>query len=372
MNPKLISVASQLPPSCIGTDELLHKAGGKFSDRLHSMMSDLGVERRYSIMRNFPEVMFDGAEPELAIPASHLAASAVRKCMEKSRVDPAKIGLVLGVTSSPGRLLPSLASDLFALIPEIPRDAALLPIQFMGCSVLAKVIDVARWYLAAHPEKLVLASFMDAITPLSPPLPGTYKHFNEIAREDSQDTVDALHAFLFGDAATAMLLGAEGDGPSFGPAFHLTNESPDDNELGTVPDGGSDFPVVHGLRRTVKLGRDISARGAHYAVRTVSELLEKDPSLGSPDRASTVLMHTGSKRILDGICNRLGVSAEGEAVASSYRILRDFGNTIGVSVPLMLADPVHRPAGPGLVLTFGLSFSCGAFVINFPEGGWHP
>jgi 3-oxoacyl-[acyl-carrier-protein] synthase-3 len=38
----------------------------------------------------------------------------------------------------------------------------------------------------------------------------------------------------------------------------------------------------------------------------------------------------------------------------------------------MLAEPVHRPAGEGLVLAFGLSFSCGAFSMTIPHGGWTP
>jgi 3-oxoacyl-[acyl-carrier-protein] synthase-3 len=81
-------------------------------------------------------------------------------------------------------------------------------------------------------------------------------------------------------------------------------------------------------------------------------------------------MHTGSRRILDGLCDRFGIAPNSEAVASSYRVLRDFGNTLGCSVPLMLADPEMRPAGEGVVVAFGLSFSCGAFSVKFPPGGW--
>jgi 3-oxoacyl-[acyl-carrier-protein] synthase-3 len=85
-----------------------------------------------------------------------------------------------------------------------------------------------------------------------------------------------------------------------------------------------------------------------------------------------LLMHTGSLRILDGLCETFQVSSKSEAVASSYRILREYGNTIGCSVPLMLADPVYRNAGEGLMVAFGLSFSAGACTITIPEGGWKP
>ncbi len=50
----------------------------------------------------------------------------------------------------------------------------------------------------------------------------------------------------------------------------------------------------------------------------------------------------------------------------------EYGNTIGCSVPLMLADPVHRSEGEGLMVAFGLSFSCGACTMTVPQGGWTP
>ena len=369
MDPVIVSVAAQMPPSCITTEELLHKASGHLSDKLRAMMAQLGIDRRYSVLSNLPEVLFEGAEPQLAISASALAVQCARRCLEKVSARPEAIGLVLGVTSSPSRLMPSLVCDMFAQMPELPRDAATLAIEYMGCSALAKVVDVARWYLQCYPKKLVLVTFMDAITPLSPPLPLHYKHFSEVSPEERQNTVDAMHGFLFADASVAMLLGGEGGGPSFGPVVHLTNDRPEDAELGTVPDGGSDIPVVHG-RRLYTLSPDVSARGTYYATRTVTELLANASPLTSPSDASILLMHTGSRRILDGLCASFGVPADGEAVASSYKILRDFGNTIGCSVPLMLADTVYRPEGIGLMVAFGLSFSCGACTINIPRGGW--
>src|SRR5262245_34820402 len=43
---------------------------------------------------------------------------------------------------------------------------------------------------------------------------------------------------------------------------HLTNEIPGDAELGTVPDGGSDIPVVYG-RREYTLSAQVKQRGAN-------------------------------------------------------------------------------------------------------------
>jgi 3-oxoacyl-[acyl-carrier-protein] synthase III len=372
IDPCIRAIAAEVPEPHWSTEELLSAAGDRLSPQLIDMMRDLGVDNRHSILANYPAVLFEGAAPELSVPATGLAAAAVRRCIAKAGIPAESIGLVLGATSSPGRLLPSLVCDLFAELPELPRSAENLSVSYMGCSVIARVVQAARWYLTCHPGQVVLACFMDAITPLSPPLPGKYGHFSEVPPDHRQETVNAMHGFLFGDAAVAMVLGADGDGPAFGPVAGLTNELPADAELGTVPDGGSDVPEVFG-RRLYTLSPDVSRRGVHYASQTVRTLVaDQQTSFSAPSQASMLLMHTGSKRILHGLCDEFQVPRDSEKVASSYRILRDYGNTIGCSIPLMLAEEVHRPEGEGIMMAFGLSFACGSCSMRIPAGGWTP
>src|SRR5262245_65350659 len=76
-------------------------------------------------------------------------------------------------------------------------------------------------------------------------------------------------------ARTPIILSADGKGPKFGPITHLTNEIPEDAEIGTVPDGGSDIPVVYG-RRKYTLGPEVKQRGWFYANHTVKQLLERE------------------------------------------------------------------------------------------------
>jgi 3-oxoacyl-[acyl-carrier-protein] synthase-3 len=370
--PTIYSIATELPKPCWTTDELLEAAGDHLSDKLRDMLGRLGVNKRHSLLANYPSVLFEGAEPELAISGSALAVQTARRCIEKANVRPHEIGLVLGVTSSPSRLIPSLVGDMFAQMPELRRDIMSLNIAYMGCSAISKAVDTARWFLTCYPDNRVLVCFMDAITPLSPPLPGKYAHFNEVSPEERQSTVNVMHNFLFGDASVAMILSADGKGPKFGPITHLTNEIPEDAEIGTVPDGGSDIPVVYG-RRKYTLGPEVKQRGWFYATHTVEQLLKKeDCKLRDPKDATMLLMHTGSSRILDGLCEQFRVSPDSPSVASSYNILREYGNAIGCSIPLMLADPVPRREGEGLMVAFGLSFSCGACTLTIPRGGWTP
>ncbi len=369
--PRLAAVAAELPRPQWSTDELLSAAKGHLSDKLANMLGILGVRTRYSLLSNLSAVLFQGAEPKADTGATELAVRAARTCLDKAGVPVESIGLVLGVTNGPARLLPSLACDIMAQMPELPRTASNLSIEFMGCSAIAKVMETARWFLTCQPGKRVLVCFMDAPTPMAPPLPDFYRHFSEVDPSQRQATVNVMRGFLFGDAAVAMVLGAEESGPAFGPVASLTNVEAEDAELGTVPDGGADSPIVHG-RRGYTLSPDVTPRGAYYARQTVTTLLEGNDKLTNPADAVALLMHTGSTRIIDGLCDEFGVATNSAEVASSYRVLRDYGNTLGCSVPLMLVEPVHRPEGEGLVVAFGLSFSCGAFSITVPEGGWNP
>ena len=101
VDPVVVAVASRLPGPCWSTGKLLAAAGGRFSPQLVTMLGSLGVERRHSVLSNYPQVLFEDAAPRLDIKASALAAQAASECLEKSGARPEQIGLVLGVTTSP-------------------------------------------------------------------------------------------------------------------------------------------------------------------------------------------------------------------------------------------------------------------------------
>lgn len=373
IDPKLVAIAAELPGPEFSTEELLLAGRQHLSDKFVEMVHGVRVEKRHSVLVNYPDVLFEGAEPKWDISTTDLAVRAARKCLAKTDVPAESIGLVLGVTTSPGRQLPSLVCDMIARMPEIPRTVANLSIEFMGCCGIPKAVDAARWYLNANPDKHVLICFAEAVTPHAPVLPDFYKHFTEGGEEDYPNTMNALHGFLFADAAVAMILGAEGSGPSFGPVVSLTNVLPEDAELGIIPDGGSDDPVLHGRRTFVLHSDEVIQRAPFYGKETIGRLLQQPTcTLSEASEASVLLMHTGTPRILDLLCAQFGIPNDSETVASSYEVLRDYGNTLGCTIPLMLAQPKHRQEGQGILVAFGLSFSAGAFTMTVPEGGWTP
>lgn len=361
------AIATYVPSPCYTTDELLARSRNKLSPDLQDMLYRLGVVRRHSILSNYPEVLFGQADPVWAIQGTEMAVRAARACITQADCDVSEIGLVIAATNTPSRLVPGLVSDLFAQMPELPREAMNLSLQGQGCSPLLKAVDAARWYLQANPRSRVLLVCMESTTAMSQPLGGSrYLSFKEAqTSQEVQSTVDVLHGFLFADGAVALLLQAGGSGYAFGPATHLTNDKAEDANLGYIMGAGSDMPAIQG-RPLYKLGAGISERGAFYASNTMSRLLDlPECPIRSVNEADQVIIHTGSRKILDGICSKAGIATDSPRVTSSYNILADYGNLTGASLGFMIADSLPKAQGPILLLSFGLSFS-GSAGILFP------
>ena len=100
VDPALGAIAAALPRPAWSTEELLAAADGHLSDMLHDMLGWLGVQNRHSILANYPEVLFNGADPKLDTEASQLAASAASECLDKAEVPLDSIGLVLGSSTA--------------------------------------------------------------------------------------------------------------------------------------------------------------------------------------------------------------------------------------------------------------------------------
>ena len=82
---------------------------------------------------------------------------------------------------------------------------------------------------------------------------------------------------------------------------------------------------------------------------------------------SHFLLHPGGRRVLDGLGQYLGLSAQQTAV--SRTILRDYGNLSSASVLFILdrflTTEYTRPGDLGLLLAFGPGFSAEALLLRW-------
>ena len=373
----LLSAATAVPRNVFRTSELVGSLMHKLSPELINTIGTLGVDQRYSVLENYPE--FLSGKPKLATSSTtELGVNATRRCIQEWGGDPNRIGLLVAATNTPDQMLPCLASEIMGKTHgTLSRSLRTVSMQAQGCSVLLKSIEVAQWYLAANPGKLAIVVMAEAHTPyVAPLLRDEYSGYRELARmrkerrldsdnfeQQRLDTTFVIQSMLFGDGAVALLVGTDEGKPAFGPISHLTNDQPNDMNLLTMVSNSS-HPFLKG-RPQYFMQPSVPARGAHYAVTTVRSVLEHpDSPVSDIQEVDDCLIHTGSKKILDGVCSQLDLLPESEKVHGSYKVLQRYGNLSSASTGFMLAEKGVW-SGPTIVVGFGVGFTASAGIMNF-------
>jgi 3-oxoacyl-[acyl-carrier-protein] synthase III len=373
----LLSVATSVPKHAFKTSDLIASVMHRLSPELINTIGALGVDQRYSALENYPD--FLSGKPKFATTSTtELGVAATRRCLNEWGGDPTRIGLLIAATNTPDHMLPCLASEIMGRTHGLlSRSLRTVSMQAQGCSVLLKSIEVAQWYLAANPGKLAIVVMAEAHTPyVAPLLRDEYYGYREMLRlrkdqkldadqfeQQRLDTTFVIQSMLFGDGAVALLVGTEEGKPAFGPISHLTNDQPNDMNLLTMV-SNSAHPFLKG-RPQYFMQPNVPARGAHYAVTTVKNVLRHpDSPVSDLDDVDDCLIHTGSKKILDGVCSQLDLHPDSAKVHSSYKILQHYGNLSSASTGFMLAEK-NEWSGPTMVVGFGVGFAASAGIMNF-------
>ena len=373
----LLAAATSVPQNAFKTTEIVGSLMHKLSPELINSISTLGVDQRYSTIANYPDFLC--GKPKLATSSTtELGVAATRRCIHEWGGDPNRIGLLVAATNTPDQMLPCLASEIMAKTHGLlSRSLRTVNMQAQGCSVLLKSVEVAQWYLAANPGKLAIVVMAEAHTRFAAPLlRDEYSGYRELIRmrkdrrldadqfeQQKLDTTFVIQSMLFGDGAVALLVGSEEGKPAFGPISHLTNDQPADMDLLTMTSNSS-HPFLKG-RPQYFMQPNVPSRGAHYAVTTVRNVLQHPESpVSDLTEVADCLIHTGSKKILDGICTQLDLEPESAKVHDSYQVLERYGNLSSASTGFMLAEK-NEWSGPAIVVGFGVGFAGSAGIMHF-------
>ena len=373
----LLSAATSTPHNAFKTTELSNALMHKLSPELINTLNSLGVDQRYSVMDNYPDFLA-GKPMNAKGSTTELGVRATKRCIEEWQGDPTRIGLLIAATNTPDQMLPCLASEVMGQTHGLlSRSLRTVSMQAQGCSVLLKSIEVAQWYLAANPGRLAMVLMAEAHTPyVAPLMRDEYLGYREIMRLRRQqkinefefeqkrlDTTFVIQSMLFGDGAVALLVGNEEGKPSFGPIAHLTNEETEDVNLLTM-NSNSSHEFLNG-RPQYFMRPSVPTRGAHYAVSTVKDVLQHpDSPVSNMAQVDDCLIHTGSKKILDGVCSQLHLETDSTKVQGSYEVLKNYGNLSSASTGFMLAEKDDW-TGPTIVVGFGVGFTASAGIMNY-------
>ncbi len=315
-NPRIISVASALPPYRVGQAEAKKFARGMFGEvykdieRLAPIFDNVHVENRHFCV---PVEWFreDHTFPEKnALYVEHaldLSEKAARRVLDRVGTDPREVGAIFFVSTT-GFSTPSLDSKLIFSL-GLSEHVRRVPIWGLGCAAGAAGLARAAEYARLYPDQLVL-------------LVGVELSGLTFQRSDRSKS-NLVSTSLFADGAAAVLLGArQSGGPELLGSYSTTWPETEDVM-------GWDL-IETGLK--VQLSKSVPLI---VREKLRNNLAEACASLGLDFEAlEHFILHPGGAKVLDAFEEVLGI--EPGSLGYSRGVLRECGNMSSVTVLFIL------------------------------------
>jgi alkylresorcinol/alkylpyrone synthase len=340
--PKILSVATALPPHRVGQGEAKRFARGMFAEahkdieRLIPIFNNVHVDNRYFCVpvewfeedHSFPEKNALYGEHAL-----NLSEKAARRALDRAGADPEDVGAIFFVSTT-GLSTPSLDSKLIFRL-GLSEHTRRIPIWGLGCAAgvagLARAADHARLY----PEKATLLVAVE--------LCGLTFQRGDLSKSNLVSTS------LFADGAAAVMLGAGNGASGLELLGGHSTTWPETQDI-----MGWDM-VETGFK--VKISRSIPTL---VRQRMAGNLVAACDSVGlAPEGITHFLAHPGGAKVLDAFEEVLGFEPGG--LVLPREILRECGNMSSVTVMFVLErflQGSERSAGDvGVLSAMGPGFS---------------
>lgn len=340
-NPRILGVALATPP-VIPQADVRAAMSAKFprlAGRLSSVYDNASITNRalsrdpswYMESRGFGErnAAYVESARGLAVQAAHDALSA-------AQADAASVDAVC-VVSTTGLATPSLAVELrreLGLRPDVQH----VPLWGYGCAGGALGLARAAELIRAGYRRVLLVAVEVCSTAF-------------LANDESAQNF--VSGALFSDGAAAVVLGAEGTGPSVAGSY---SELLPDTEAVT----GWDV-TDEGL--SVVIGQEIPTLVASKVQETAQTALQRVGWDTDPAR-HLWLFHAGGTKVMQAVESTLGVHSP-----DSWAVLNSYGNMSSVTVLAALERAWRRGIeGRAVLLGMGPGFALGFVMI---EGDTH-
>jgi predicted naringenin-chalcone synthase len=304
-----------------------------------------GIAHRYSVLRpgrlaageidadgfyragNFPGTaarmaLYETESLTLALHAVHALAPADELAAQLARVTH------LVVASCTGFVAPGLDVQLIDAL-GLPADVQRSLVGFMGCSAALPALRVAQQAVCADPDARVLVVNVE---------------LSSLHLRESDSLEELLSFLLFGDGASAALVGAEPVGAEM--LDFRTRLLPASRDMITWRIGNQGFE----MHLSGRVPGCIAAALAREAGRDDrAGLLRARRAADYPLWA----VHAGGRSVLDAVEN--GLALPPQALADSRAVLRAVGNVSSATVMFVLRQLLARarPGEQGLALAFG-------------------
>jgi 3-oxoacyl-[acyl-carrier-protein] synthase III len=274
---------------------------------------------------------------------SMFAVRAARQAIERARIDPMEIDLILCATVSPDQILPSTGCIIQA---ELGANKAAAMDIVAACSGFLYGLTLADSMIRAGQARYCLVIGAEVLTRYV-------------------DYTDRATCVLFGDGAGAAILGPVETGKGI-LAARIRSDGRYLEQLYS-PGGGTRIPAT----------AETLAAGDHFfkmkgnelfkvAVRSMSDIsVEVLEEAGlKPDDVTLFIPHQANQRITDAVGNRLKVDED-----RIYSNIAMHGNTSSASIPIGLDECVEagrvKPGDLVLMASFGGGVTWGGVLVRW-------
>ena len=301
---RLMGTGSYLPERVVTNDEIAPGMGS--NDEW--IVSHTGIKSRHFASN-------DESSSSLGVKAGERALAA-------AGVKPEEIGLVLCATSSPDyNNFPSNACLIQAKLGCTNAGAFDLA---AACSGFVYGLEMARCYLACHPESKVLVIGSEVLS-------------------RCVDWKERTVSMLFGDGAGAVVLAAAPEAEPT-PGATVLGSDGTGGEFITL-DGGRRQPLAEDIAATTVREMEVGymkmqGRAVfNFAVKKLDEIVRTlcDKAGITVDELDLVVPHQANIRILEAVARRMELPNE-----KIYANLETIGNTSSASIPLCLDKAVRE------------------------------
>lgn len=278
--------------------------------------------------------------------AIDLGFEAAKNALEKAKIKPEALDLIIAASSAPADLYPAMACHIQARLGV--KDFPAFDVT-AACSGLIYTLEMARAFIGS----------------------GLYKTILIVAADNNSrlcDWNDRGTSILFGDGAGAMVVTASDDGVNDLLAIDVKADG-SIGEYITLPLTGTNCPLVAPCEEKpvhIKMnGKEVYK----FVVKVLPHYIEKclEKANMKPEDIDYLIPHQANQRIIEAVQQRLNYSDE--KVISNIKY---YGNTSAASVPIALAEGVEhgkiKLPSTAILCGFGAGMTWGVAIVRLREG----